>query len=67
MQLTTPPSRLDRLVDHKTEHVRGPRDTEIAVFVASVLSAVMGTILLWGESPHELSEEAPQSVFVNGS
>lgn len=40
---------------------------KIAVFVASVLSAVMGTILLWGASPHELSEEAPQSVFVNGS
>lgn len=31
MQLTTPPSRLDRLVDHKTEYVRGPRDGEITL------------------------------------
>jgi NhaA family Na+:H+ antiporter len=35
---------------------------KIAVFAASILSAVVGTALLWGASRQELFEEAPQSV-----
>ena len=34
---------------------------KIAVFAASILSAVVGTALLWGASRQELFEEAPQS------
>src|SRR6516162_4188496 len=34
---------------------------KIAVFAASILSAVFGTVLLWGASRQELIEEAPQS------
>jgi len=34
---------------------------KIAVFAASILSAVVGTALLWGASGQELIEEAPQS------
>jgi NhaA family Na+:H+ antiporter len=34
---------------------------KIAVFAASILSAVVGTALLWGPSRQELFEEAPQS------
>jgi NhaA family Na+:H+ antiporter len=33
---------------------------KIAVFAASILSAVVGTALLWGASRQELIEEAPQ-------
>ena len=33
---------------------------KIAVFAASILSAVVGTALLWGVSRQELIEEAPQ-------
>jgi hypothetical protein len=35
---------------------------KIAVFAASILSAVVGTALLWGASRQELIEEAPQGV-----
>jgi NhaA family Na+:H+ antiporter len=35
---------------------------KIAVFAASILSAAVGTALLWGASRHGLFEEAPQSV-----
>ena len=35
---------------------------KIAVFAASILSAVVGTALLWGASRQELIEEAPRSV-----
>ena len=34
---------------------------KIAVFAASILSAIAGTALLWGASRQELIEEAPQS------
>ena len=34
---------------------------KIAVFAASILSAVVGTALLWGALRQELIEEAPQS------
>jgi NhaA family Na+:H+ antiporter len=34
---------------------------KIAVFAASILSAVVGTALLWGASRQKLIEEAPQS------
>jgi NhaA family Na+:H+ antiporter len=34
---------------------------KIAVFVGSILSAVVGTALLWEASRPELIEEAPQS------
>jgi NhaA family Na+:H+ antiporter len=34
---------------------------KIAVFVASILSVVAGTALLWGSARQELLEEAPQS------
>ena len=34
---------------------------KIAVFAASILSAVVGTALLWGASRQELFEEVPQS------
>jgi NhaA family Na+:H+ antiporter len=34
---------------------------KIAVFAASILSAIVGTALLWGASRQELIEEAPQS------
>jgi Na+:H+ antiporter, NhaA family len=34
---------------------------KIAVFAASILSAVVGTAVLWGASRQELIEEAPQS------
>lgn len=40
---------------------------KIAVFAASVLSAVMGTILLWGASHQELNEEVPQDASEHGS
>ena len=40
---------------------------KIAVFVASVLSAVVGTSLLWGGSRQELIEDAPQSVSMQVS
>ena len=35
---------------------------KIAVFAASILSAAVGTALLWGASRQELFEEASQSV-----
>jgi NhaA family Na+:H+ antiporter len=34
---------------------------KIAVFAASILSAVVGTALLWGASRQELIEEVPES------
>jgi NhaA family Na+:H+ antiporter len=34
---------------------------KMAVFVASILWAVVGTAMLWGASRQELIEEAPQS------
>jgi NhaA family Na+:H+ antiporter len=34
---------------------------KIAVFAASIVSAVVGTALLWGASRQELTEEVPQS------
>ena len=34
---------------------------KIAVLAASILSAVVGTALLWGASRQELIEEAPQN------
>jgi NhaA family Na+:H+ antiporter len=51
---------------------RFPRATDfsaakIAVFAASILSAVGGTALLWGASRQELIEEAPQSAGMQGS
>ena len=39
---------------------------KIAVFAASSLSAVVGTVLLWGASRQELIEEAPQSASTGG-
>jgi NhaA family Na+:H+ antiporter len=35
---------------------------KIAVFAASILSAAVGTALLWGAWRQELFEEAPRSV-----
>ena len=40
---------------------------KIAVFAASILSAAVGTALLWGASRQELFEEAPQSVGMQTS
>jgi NhaA family Na+:H+ antiporter len=40
---------------------------KIAVFAASILSAVVGTALLWGASRQELIEEAPQSASMQVS
>jgi NhaA family Na+:H+ antiporter len=41
--------------------------TKIAIFAASILSAVVGTALLWGASPQELIEEAPQGASMQVS
>jgi NhaA family Na+:H+ antiporter len=40
---------------------------KIAVFAASILSAVVGTALLWGASRQELIEEVPQSPGMQAS
>jgi NhaA family Na+:H+ antiporter len=40
---------------------------KIAVFAASILSAIVGTALLWGASRQELIEEAPQSASMQAS
>jgi NhaA family Na+:H+ antiporter len=40
---------------------------KIAVLAASILSAVVGTALLWGASRQELIEEAPQSASMQVS
>ena len=40
---------------------------KIAAFAASILSAVVGTALLWGASRQELIEEAPQSASMQVS
>ena len=40
---------------------------KIAVFAASILSAVIGTALLWGASRQELIEEAPPSASMQVS
>ncbi|MDQ8727627.1 Na+/H+ antiporter NhaA [Bradyrhizobium sp. LHD-71] len=40
---------------------------KIAVFAASILSAVVGTVLLWGASPQELVEEAPDNASMQAS
>jgi NhaA family Na+:H+ antiporter len=40
---------------------------KIAVFAASILSAAVGTAVLWGASRQELFEEAPQSAGMHHS
>jgi NhaA family Na+:H+ antiporter len=40
---------------------------KIAVFAASILSAAVGTALLWGASRQELIEEAAQSASMQVS